>query len=700
MPIKRAILTAAIIAGGISSGIASIAVAAENEEVGTTRWNCRFCVFPEGWRGIVSGGVGYVSEDSAKFGEYSGLDEEGVYPVLGGEGAFYGEDGFRSDIVVRDLGLDTRRIDVSGGRQGLYELRLLYDETVHRVSDSAVTPFRDGGGNNLRLPSGWTRASSTQAMSDLAASLHDVDLGTDRRKAGLGISLRPSDNWSYNLDLRREERTGRLATGVGFITNTAQLAADIDERTNIVDVGARYTADLWQIGLGYQGSFFDNEHDRLVWDNPYSFPGPEEGRASVAPDNQAHRISLSGSYRFGRRAFFAGDVTVGRMRQDEDLLPYTSDPLISVPALPRDSADIEVDTLNANGRLTYRTPLPRLSLVFDYRVDRRDNDSPRDAFTQVVTDSFVGNVRINEPISYARYKTGMQANYRLSGYSRVSGGLDYERFDRDYAGDPVTDEYTLWSQYRTRIADTAQVRFKLSHAERTGDNQDPASTSPSEQNPRMTWFNVADRSRTEMELSLQVTPSERTSLGIGTHLVDDDYDDTQIGRTALLRLGFTADFSARPRDDMTLYAYASHDRYETEQSNSATFDIPNWQGATEDAYVTAGLGGEITGIKGKFDLGLDIMYLDSVGEVDIETGAVQPGFPNLEAERFLIRLRGDYRLRDDLRLGMSLGYESFQSDAWMLDGVNPSTVSGLLALGEESPSYDVVTSILSVEYDF
>lgn len=700
MPIKRAILTAVMVAGGIFSGIASIAVAAENDGADTSRWTCDFCAFPEGWRGSVSGGIGYVSEDSAKFGEYSDLDEEGVYPVLGGEGTFYGENGFRGDIFVRDLGLDTRRIDVSGGRRGLYELRLSYDEIVHHVSDSAATPFVDNGDNSLRLPPGWTRASSTQAMSDLAASLHGVDLGVDRRKVGLGVSLHPSGNWSYNLDLRREERTGRQITGAGFITNTAQLAGAIDERTDIVDVGARYTADLWQLGFGYRGSFFDNEHDRLVWDNPYSFPGPEEGRASVTPDNQAHQLSLSGSYRFGRRAFFAGDVSLGRMLQDEDFLPYTSDPAISMPALPRDSADIEVDTLNANGRLTYRTQLPRLSLVFDYRVDRRDNDSPRDAFTQVVTDSFVGNSRVNEPISYARYKIGMQAHYRQSGYARLSGGLDYERFDRDYAGDPVTEEYTLWSQYRTRIAGTAQVRFKLSHAERTGDNQNPASTSPSEQNPRMTWFNVADRSRTAMDVNLQVAPSERTSLGLGTRLVDDDYDDTRIGRTALLRLGFTADFSARPRDDVTLYAYAGHDRYETEQSNSATFDIPNWRGVTKDAYLTAGLGGEITGIKGKLDLGLDIMYLDSVGEVDIETGSVQPGFPALEAERFLIRLRGDYRVREDLRLGMSLGYESFRSDAWMLDGVNPGTVPSLLALGEESPSYDVVTSVLSVEYDF
>lgn len=700
MSIKRLVLTTAALAATGGIFLVGGAPAFADETVDTSRWRCRFCTFPSGWEGVIRGGIGYVSEDSAKFGEYSDLDEEGLYPAFDGEATFHGEGTSRWDVIARDLGLDTRYISLSGGRQGLYELELSYDGIVRHVSDSARTPFRHAGDNSLRLPAGWTRASSTGAMSDLTAGLRDVDLETRRRRTGLEILFQPSENWSYTFDAWREERDGRKSTGAGFINSTAQLPDDVDNETGVLDLGARYTADVWQLGLNYRGSFFDNEHDRLAWDNPYSFPGPERGRASTAPDNEAHQIRLSGSYRFGARAFFVGDVTAGRMRQDEDLLPFTVNPDIAVPSLPRDSADAEVDTLTANGRLTYRTPLPRLSVIFDYRVDRRDNDTPRDAFTQVVTDSFVGDVRINEPLSYSRYRSGVEANYRLSGRGRLSGGLDYERFERDYGDDPATKEYTLWGQYRTRFGGIAQAHVKVSRAERAGDGQDPVSAAPSDQNPRMTWFNVADRSRTALDVGVQVSPTERTSVGVSSHLVDDDFDDTVIGRTDLVRLGVTLDASARPRENATVYAYASHDRYRTDQRNSTAFGVADWRGDTEDAYVTAGLGGELTGIGDKFDLGLDIMYMDSTGEVDVDTGSVERGFPDLATERLQARLRGEYQVRKNLRLGMSLGYERYRSDAWMLDGVDVDTAARLLALGEDSPSYDVVTSVVSIEYGF
>lgn len=700
MSSKRRVLTtaAAVATGGI---LWSVSVPAHADEaVDTSRWECRFCDFPSGWQGSFRGGVGYVSEDSAKFGEYSDLDEEGLYPVFDGEASFHGEGAVRWNVIARDLGLDTRSISLSGGRQGLYDLELSYDGIVRHVSDSARTPFRHAGNNSLNLPAGWTRASSTGAMNDLTAGLRGVDLETRRRRTGLEILFQPSENWSYTFDAWREERDGRKSTGAGFITGTAQLPGDVDDETGMLDLGARYATDIWQLGLSYRGSFFDNEHDRLVWDNPYSFPGSERGRASAAPDNQAHQVSLSGSYRFGARAFFVGDVTAGRMRQDEDFLPSTVNPDIATPALPRDSADAQVDTLAANGRLTYRTRLPRLSLILDYRIDRRDNDTPRDAFTQVVTDSFVGDVRINEPLDYSRYRTGLKANYRLSGRGRLSGGLDYERFARDYGDDPTTNEYTLWGQYRARLQGATQLHVKVSRAERVGDGQDPVSAAPGDQNPRMTWFNVADRSRTALDVGVQVSPSERTSVGVSSRLVDDDFDDTVIGRTELMRLGFSVDASARPRENASLYAYVSHDRYRTDQRNSSAFGVPDWRGATEDAYVTAGLGGEMLEIRDKFDLGVDIMYMDSTGEVDVDTGSIRSGFPDLRTERFQVRLRGDYRLRKNLRLGMNLGYERYRSDAWMLDGVDPDTVARLLALGEDSPSYGVVTGVVSIEYGF
>ncbi len=42
-------------------------------------WECRFCAFPSGTEVDVDGGIIWVSDDAAKFGDFTGLDEAGAY---------------------------------------------------------------------------------------------------------------------------------------------------------------------------------------------------------------------------------------------------------------------------------------------------------------------------------------------------------------------------------------------------------------------------------------------------------------------------------------------------------------------------------------------------------------------------------------------------------------------------------------------
>ena len=51
-------------------------------EPDTSRWKCRSCTTPEGWELSTDVGAIYVSDDAPKFGEYTGLEEEGGYADL------------------------------------------------------------------------------------------------------------------------------------------------------------------------------------------------------------------------------------------------------------------------------------------------------------------------------------------------------------------------------------------------------------------------------------------------------------------------------------------------------------------------------------------------------------------------------------------------------------------------------------------
>ena len=68
-------------------------------------------------------GATSVSDDAARFGNYTGYDEKGIYANVDGEGR-YNKDGYRLDWTIEDLGLDSRVFEITSGKQGVFDFRL------------------------------------------------------------------------------------------------------------------------------------------------------------------------------------------------------------------------------------------------------------------------------------------------------------------------------------------------------------------------------------------------------------------------------------------------------------------------------------------------------------------------------------------------------------------------------------------------
>ena len=83
-------------------------------QVDTSDWACESCPFDEGYRAKIEAGATNVSDDAARFGNYSGYDEEGAYANVDGKGRYNG-DGYRLDYLIEDLGLDSRVFEVEVG---------------------------------------------------------------------------------------------------------------------------------------------------------------------------------------------------------------------------------------------------------------------------------------------------------------------------------------------------------------------------------------------------------------------------------------------------------------------------------------------------------------------------------------------------------------------------------------------------------
>ena len=83
----------------------------------------------------------------------------------------------------------------------------------------------------------------------------------------------------------------------------------------------------------------------------------------------------------------SGDVAYGWMRQNQNYLPYTVNPLLADPIpIPRGDADAGIDTTAATLRIASR-PIDRLRIDANVRYDDRDNTTPRNVYQYVAGDS-------------------------------------------------------------------------------------------------------------------------------------------------------------------------------------------------------------------------------------------------------------------------------------------------------------------------
>ncbi len=127
-------------------------------------------------------GAGWVSRDSAKFGEYNGLENKGVYGIgnldLRGGGSFDSNDPSRWRLSGHNLGLDTRDGKLEYGWQGLFRINLGYDELLRNRSDNNDTyssPYLGVGGTHLVLPGNWhSPAYMTAATMQSATGLFNA----------------------------------------------------------------------------------------------------------------------------------------------------------------------------------------------------------------------------------------------------------------------------------------------------------------------------------------------------------------------------------------------------------------------------------------------------------------------------------------------------------------------------------------------
>lgn len=674
----------------------------DTSSVDTSTWRCNFCTYDYGWMGQLDAGLGRVSNSSYRFGEYTGLKESGMYWLLGGNVKYRSKDGGFLDVSADHLGIAARELNADGGRQGAYEWFAGFQEIPQFLYESGRTPFSGLGTDSLALPTNWVAAGSTGGMSKLSQDSKAVDIGNTRRIASAGIRFTPpQSHWRYSVNFQRDTRTGNDLMGASFLNTTTQLPVAMDYRTNQVRATANYAVSTWQFGIGYYGSFFSDANNALTWDNPFLpiMPGATRGQLSLPPGNAYNAISLSGAWQALESTRFMATASIGRGTQDERFIAPTLNSQLAVAALPSTNLDGKVNTLNYALR-AYSSPSQNLDLTFDYTLNRHDDHTAQNAYQQAITDTYLADYATNIPYSYSRTRGDLIADYRVSSRVNLEGGAAHTGEDRTFRDAAETRTDSLWASLRADPTGSVNTFLKFAHERRSSPDYTPVDYLFNAQNPLLRQFDLANRSRNQVSGQLGYTPSEHWSTAISGELNNDNYDGTDIGLTQSKDIEYTFTVTYTPADKLDLNGYFTHQVMAWRQAGSASFSYPDWYGERGDRIQTVGLSAERRDIAAGLDGGLDFSYSLARGATVVMTSATSPLFPDITMRLQHLSLYAKYSINAKFALRLDYQIERYATTDWSFDGVNPNTVSNLLALGIYSPNYVVNVVSVTAEYSF
>jgi len=669
----------------------------------TANWECKWCPYEDTAKssGDVVAGAGYVSNDSYKFGDYTGLNEKGAYFVGDLNYGYRGNNGSYSDVEAYDLGLDSRSILASGGKQGMFDAEVGYSELPKLNLDTARTPYAVS--NNQTLPSTWVAAPNTSGMTDLANALHYSDIYTHRNTLDIAADYHQTQSLSYGLSFQRTTKEGYKTMGlsIGGFAGAAILAVPVDYVTDLGQVRISYRKARWQANLSYDFSNFNNDSSSIRWQNAFSTPATSpEGQAALDPDNTMQKFTLSGAYRFSQSTQASALVSMGQQKQNESFLPYTINGVS--PALPRTSLDGKVNTFAGNVTVNSRFT-DNFDMEAKYTQNEQDNDTPVATYNYIIADGAASSTpRENIPYSFRQRVLSVEGRYRLHKRQKFAAGYDYDVYDRTYQEVDTTEDNIIWGTYRNQVSEKWNWFLRIEAGKRTGDTYTPVTNPPGlpTENPLLRKYYMADLKRKLARFAVSYTPQSALQVSFFTDYANNDYYSSEVGLQDSEQNNYSLEFQYRFSDALNFnLGYTLTNMNSTQEGmDNAALPSTSWIANNDDTVNVVHLGVLYHIIKNKLKLGFDYTYADSEGDITFATG--QTAYPALTSTRNTFKIYGDYTLNEKSILNVTYLYEDYSEANWAIDGVAPDTISNVLSMGEISPAYNIGVLSVSVRYLF
>lgn len=672
---------------------------AQAQDADPAIYGCKQCVKYTGWRGTVDFGFNYVTDDSLRFGDYRGLEEEGYSLALDGDVHYRDLGGSYFDLYMTNLAIGSRELDMRGGDQGRYELRFGWQEIPKYRGYGAATPFLGVGSDSLTLPGDWVYASTTDGMTTLQASLAAAELKTKREILDAGGTVKFGGNWSYSLDYQRQDKKGTRSLGGGLFNSTL-LPAPVNYSTDIIDTALSWSGKRGQFQARYLISNFENKNSSLTWRNPFS-SRPENYylQSALEPGNDFYQLSVAGAFAFTPRIRLSGQASWGKLSQNDPFLPYSTNPDYSDLPLPRTSLNGKLDTstYNITGKLLARLN-NRLSFTARGKFDERENNTPVELYTPIKLDIFPGDARYNRPYSYKREQYSADLRFRAHSSIRLSGGLGQNNIDRTLQAVETSEETNFWGEVKVNPTYRSQFRVKLESADReVSDYLQPDDGGPTD-HPLMRKFNQADRERDRLLVELDLMPLDAFGINLSYYKAEADYTDSQLGLQDSVEDSYTINLNYAVGNKFNIYAFLTREDIDAELLNAASVSAVPWTALTSDEISTEGLGMSAH-FTDTMSMGLDLISSEARGDISVQTDDEEP-FAPLRTKLRNAKIHFDHEVSENWGYKLYAEYENYRGQDWAIDGLGVDGIGSVLTMGEQSPNYKVWYFRIQASYRF
>ena len=501
------------------------------------------------------------------------------------------------------VGYRDQRYAASVERYGRLKASFDWNQVPLFYSTDTRTPFRASSPGTFRLNDALRGAVQNGAVTTAVFIPESTpfELRSLREVADARFSYRPTPPFDVRVSFTSTGRTGAQPWGASLgQANAVELPVPIDHRTNDLNATAEWATERAMARLAYDGSWFKNDVETLVWDNPLRLTDlaatPAQGRMALWPDSTAHTVSATGSAALPGRSRAFASVSVGSWLQDQALLPFTINTAIPAITLSRPTADAEARIVAMQYRFTSR-PTPILWLNGQFRFYDYDNRTPPfrvDQYVRVDSGAATSLTGGSEPFGYTRRFADIDASVTPMRFVAFRLGYGREDDDRTFRFLDETTEHVVRASVDSSGLAWGSLRLQYDHSVRTGQGLDEQVFSDIGEQVSLRQFDISDRTRDRVTAIVQWSPmavlglngsaafGEETRPGAAFGLQDNDLRTFTIG----------ADVS--PQDHLLLGTTYGFEQYTTLQRSrqanpGVQFDDPtrDWSTDLDERVHTA-----------------------------------------------------------------------------------------------------------------